>query len=204
LSLFRLARDPLQPSRVVLLVSLTAGLVLFTRIFRDSLASSQEALRTDALAQGISSALQLNAVTVVTFSVTTFLLVHLFAAHSRVRSQVQTRSQGGACEFDVLQAMGLSVRQWLTLLVTEGIMVLLVGLPAGTVAGLGLSRVMIPYLAQPLAESLGGVTIDIRVDWPSIGRLYAVLTVAYVSALVLLWLILARTREHWGLVEEDE
>jgi hypothetical protein len=192
LSLFRLARDPLQPGRLVLLVSLTAGLVLFTRIFEDSLASGQEALRADALAQGVSTALQLNAVTLVVFSLTAFLLVHLFAAQGRVRSQE------GTCEFGMLRAMGLSARQWLTLLLTEGALVLALGLPMGTILGLGLSRIMIPYLAQPLAESLGGTAIVIRVDWPAIARLYAVLTGLYGLALLLLSLVLLRTREHWA------
>jgi hypothetical protein len=204
LSLFRLARDPLQPGRVVLLVSLTAGLVISTRIFEDSLASGQEALRGDALAQGVSTALRLNAVTLVVFSLTAFLLVHLFAAQGRVRSQGQARSHEGTCEFGVLRAMGLSARQWLTLLLTEGILVLLLGLPTGTIVGLGLSRIMIPYLAQPLAESLGGMAIVIGVDWPAIARLYAVLSGVYVSALVLLAFVLMRTREHWGPGVGDE
>ncbi|MGD2143584.1 MAG: hypothetical protein PVF54_03800 [Anaerolineae bacterium] len=204
LSLFRLARDPLQPGRVVLLVSLTAGLVIFTRIFGDSLARGQEALRADALAQGVSTALQLNAVTLVAFSVAAFFLVHFFAAQGRVHSQGQLRSQGGMCEFGVLRAMGLSAVRWLTLLVTEGVLVLLLGLATGTVVGLGLSRIMIPYLAQPLAESLGGMAIVIEVDWPAIARLYGVLAGAYGSALVLLSLVLLRTREHWGPGVTDE
>jgi hypothetical protein len=41
LGLHRLARDPLKPSRVLLLISLTAGLTLFTTVFADSLAHSQ-------------------------------------------------------------------------------------------------------------------------------------------------------------------
>jgi len=188
LSLFRLARDPLQPSRVVLLVSLTAGLVLFTRIFGDSLASSQE-----ALAQGVSTTLQLNAVTLLLFSVTAFFLVHLIAAQDRVR------------EFGVLRAMGLSVRQWLVLLVTEGMLVLLLGLLAGVIVGLGLSYIMIPYLSQPLAESLAGVTIErILVDWPAVARLYVLLIGAYGSALVLLSLVLMRTRVGQALWIGDE
>jgi ABC-type lipoprotein release transport system permease subunit len=182
----------------VLLVSLTAGLVLFTRIFEDSLASGQEALRADALARGVSTALQLNAVTLGMFSVTAFLLVHLLVAQGRVRSQE------GTCEFGVLRAIGLSARQWLTLLLTEGVLVLALGLPTGTIVGLGLSRIMIPYLAQPLAESLGGMAIVTRVDWPAIARLYAVLTALYGLALLLLSLVLLRTREQWGPGVGDE
>jgi hypothetical protein len=204
LSLFRLARDPLQAGRVVLLVSLTTGLVMFTRIFDVSLASGPGALRADALAQGVSTALQLNAATMVLFSVTAFLLIYLFAARGRVRSQSQAPSEEGMHEYGVLRAMGLSARRWLTMLVTEATLVLLLGLPAGTIVGLGLSRVMIPYLLQPLAESLGGMAIPNAVDWPVVAQLYAVLAGIYGSALVLLWLILLGTREHWAPVAGDE
>jgi len=192
LSLFRLARDPLQSGRSVLLVSLTAGLVLFTRIFGSSLASSQEALCSDALAQGVSTTLQLNAVTLLLFSVTAFFLVHFIAARGRER------------ESGVLRTMGLSARQRLVLLITEGMLVLLLGLLAGVVVGLGLSHIMIPYLAQPLAESLGGATIEILVDWPAVARLYVLLIGVYGSALVLLSLILMRTRAHWAPWIGDE
>jgi hypothetical protein len=204
LSLFRLSQEPLQPGRVVLLVSLTAGLVIFTRIFRDSLASGEEALRADALAQGVSNALQLNAVTLVVFSVAAFFLVHLFAARGRAHSQGQPSSQGGMCELGILRAMGLSSAGWLTLSVTEAVLVLLLGLAMGTAVGLGLSRIMIPYLAQPLAESLGGMDIVIKVDWFAIARLYAVLTGAYGSVLVLLSLVLMHAQERWGLGVGDE
>jgi len=193
MGLFRLARDPLQPSRVVLLVSLTAGLMLFTRTFGDSLACSQEPLRSDALAQGVSTALQLNALTLLLFSVTAFFLIHLIGAQDRVR------------EFGVLRALGLSVRQLLTLLVIEGILVLLLGLLAGGIVGFGLSHIMIPYLAQPLAESLGTVTIErILVDWPAVARLYVLLIGVYGSALVLLSLVLMRAGVYQALQIGDE
>jgi hypothetical protein len=193
LGLFRLARDPLQPSQVVLLVSLTAGLVLFTRTFGGALATGQEALQTDALAQGVRTALQLNALTLVLFSVTAFFLVHFVAAQGRGR------------EFAVLRAMGLSARQMLALSVAEGMLMLLLGLLAGTFVGLGLSHIMIPYLSQPLAESLAGVTIErIRVDWPAVARLYGLLIGVYGSALVLLSWVVMRTRAHRAPWRGDE
>jgi putative ABC transport system permease protein len=193
LGLFRLARDPLQPSQVVLLVSLTAGLVLFTRTFGDALATGQEALRSDALAQGIRTALQLNALTLVLFSVTAFFLVHFVAAQGRGR------------EFGVLRAMGLSARQMLALSVTEGMLMLLLGLLAGTFVGWGLSHIMIPYLSQPLAESLAGVTIErIRVDWSAVAQLYVLLIGVYGSALVLLSWVLMRTQVHRAPWRGDE
>jgi hypothetical protein len=193
LGTLRLARDPLQPSRVVLLVSLTAGLVLFARTFENSLATGQESLRSDALARGVSTALQLNAVTLVLFSVTTFFLVHLFAAQRRGR------------EFGLLRAMGLSARQGLTLLVVESIPALLLGLLAGVAVGLGLSHTMIPYLSQPLAESLGGVAIErIVVDWAAVAQVYVLLVGVYGSALLLLVLLFAHTGVHRALWRGDE
>jgi len=187
LDLLRLARDPLQPSRVVLLISLTAGLMLFTRTFGDSLAYSQKALQSDALAQGLSTALQLNTLALLLFSVTAFFVVYLVAAQGRLR------------EFGVLRAMGLSIRQWLTLLVIEGIAVLLLGLLAGTLVGLGLSHIMIPYLSQALGDSLAGVSVErILVDWPAVAQLYALLIAVYGSALALLLLILTHTRVGWA------
>lgn len=193
LSLSRLARDPLQPSRVVLLISLTTGLMLFTRTFGSSLAHGQEALQSDALARGTSDTLQLNALALLLFSVTLFFLAHLVSAQGRVR------------ECGVLRALGLSVRQWLTLLVIEGILVLLLGLLAGTIVGLGLSHIMIPYLSQTLADSLAGITIErIPIDWSSVAQLYLQMIAIYGSALALLVLVLMRTRARWALWMEDE
>jgi len=191
LVLFRLARDPLQSSRVVLLVSLTTGLLLFTRTFESALARGQDPRQPDALALGISSALQLNTLTMVLFSVATFFLVHLFAAQS------QLRSQEGASDLDILQRLGLSARQWLTLLVTEGLLVLILGLLAGILVGVGLSCIMVPYLGQALADPLTGITVaHISLDWPAVLRSYALLAGVYGLALALLVIILRRPRVH--------
>jgi hypothetical protein len=187
--LSHLARDPLQSSRLVLLVSLTAGLLLFTRTFGAALDRGQDPRQPDALALGISTTLQLNALMMVLFSVTTFFLVHLFAAQSRRRSQQR------ASDFAILRALGLSDRQWLALLVTEGLLVLIVGLLAGSAVGVGLSRLMIPYLGVALADPLAGVTLArIRLDWPAITRSYVLLVGMYGSALVLLMAVLGRSR----------
>lgn len=193
LSLSRPARDPLQPSRAVLLVSLTAGLALFARILWDSVAHGQEALRSDALVQGIAAAFQLNAVTLVLFSLSAFFLVYLVAAQGRER------------ELGMLQALGLPARQRPALLVVEGAAVLVLGLLAGAVVGLGLAYTMIPYLSLALVEPLAGIAIErIVVDWPAVARLYAILIGAYGSALALLWLVPMQTRAHRAPWMEDE
>jgi hypothetical protein len=193
LGLLRPARDPLQPSRVLLLVSLAAGLALFARILGDSVAHNQEALGADALVQGIAGAFQLNALMLALSGVTTFFLAHLVAA------------QGRGHELGILRALGLSARQWPILSVVEGVLILLPGLLVGPVVGLGLSYTLIPYLSQALVEPLAGVAIErIVVDWPAIARFYVVLTVLYGLALALLWLVLGHGQVHRTLQMEDE
>jgi len=186
--LFRLARDPLQPSQVVLLVSLTTGLVLFTRTLGNSLAN-----RPEAMARYLAGALQMNALALILFSVTVFFLALLFAAQGRAR------------EFGILRAMGLSLRQSLTLLIIEGALVMFLGLMAGAIAGLGLSHVMIPYLSQALTGSQVGISIEqATVSWPVVAQSYVLLIAVYGSALALLWVVLVCTREHRAVWMEDE
>jgi hypothetical protein len=197
LGLSRLARDPGQASLVLLLVSLTTGLILFIRTFRNSLTESS--LPTDALTQGISSALQVNTLTLLLFSMTAFFLVHLVAVQGR------TRARWGASEFSVLRSMGVSARQSLILFGIESFLMLVLGLLAGTVVGLGLSYIMLPYLLQALGESFMAMSAGrFCVDWSTMAQLYLVLIAIYGSALILLLLVLARRRSHWVVWLEDK
>jgi hypothetical protein len=186
--LLHLSRDSQQSSQLVLLVSLTAGLVLFTQTLANSLVGSPE-----AIAQYLAGALQLNALALVLFSVTMFFLAHLFA------------TQGRAGELGILRALGLSSRQSLSLLMLEGVIVLSLGLIIGAVVGLGLSRIMNPYLAQALSGGQLGITIEqASISWTVITQTYVLLIAIYGLALTILGVILVRTREHWAIWMEDE
>ena len=186
--LIHLSRDSQQPSQVVLLVSLTTGLVLFTRTLENSLAGNP-----GTMARYLAGALQLNALALILFSVTVFFLAHLFAAQGRAR------------EFRILRAMGLSSRQSLILLLMEGILVLFLGLMIGAVIGLGLSHIMMPYLSQALTGWQLGIAIEqATVSWHIVAQSYALLIAVYGSALALLWVVLIRTRELWTVWMEDE
>jgi hypothetical protein len=101
--------------------------------------------------------------------------------------------------------MGLPARRWPILLLVEASLVLILGLLAGTVVGLGLSYTMIPYLSPALVEPLAGIAVQqIVVDWPAIARLYLGLLALYGSALALLWWILGRGHVHRAPWQEDE
>jgi len=150
-------------------------------------------LQADTLTQGTNRAFQLNTLTLALLSVAGFLLVHFFAAQQRV------------VEFSVLRAIGLSARQLLTLLVTEGALVMGLGLAAGAVIGYGLAHVMVPYLSRALTQALAGVIIGkILIDWPAVARLYTLLAGCYGLAMLLLLLALMRVGIHRALRIGDE
>jgi hypothetical protein len=192
----RLARDPLPLGRLVLLVGLTAGLVLFSSIFADTSTSANEKLQLfqhDVLAQGITNALRLNATALTVFSLTVFALGHLFSALDRRE------------EYSVLRATGFSIRQSVALLVVEGSLVLALGLATGVAVGLGLSRIMIPFFLEMLIDQFGEpILTQLAVDWSSVLRPYLLLVAIYVSALALLAGALLHTRAHWTMSIGDE
>ncbi|MBI5035406.1 MAG: ABC transporter permease [Chloroflexi bacterium] len=187
-SLLHLARDPVQSSQVVLLVSLTTGMILFTQTLENHLATSPE-----TMGRYLADALRTNALALVLFSVMVFFMTHLFAMQER------------ANEFGILRSMGLAFRQWLTWLMIEGMLVLFLGLMAGVVVGLGLSNIMIPYLSQALTGWQLGRTIEqATVNWSVVVQSYGLLIAVYGLALILLWLVLVRTRDHWTIHSKNE
>jgi hypothetical protein len=140
----------------------------------------------DTLARGIGGALQLNAVVLILFSVTAFILVYLVGARAR--------STGVTAELGVLRSMGVRRGRWLGLLALEGGLTVGVGLLAGVVVGLGLAITMIPYLAEALGTSM--LRVSGSGQWAALagtGWLYALLALVYLAALLALLAVLART-----------
>lgn len=138
-------------------------------------------LQNDALARGAIRAFRLNALTLAVLSVAAFVLVHYFAARQRTY------------EFSILRAAGAASWQLLVLLVTEGLLVMGLGLLAGTGIGYGLSRLMVGYLSPVLSAATAGVAIhEIVIDWSGVARQYAILVGAYLVAMLILLLVLLR------------
>jgi hypothetical protein len=178
LGLSHLAGDPVRAGRTVLLVSLTAGLIFFHRIFGASLAHSPEILPSGVLLQGISGALQLNMLILLLFGAAIFSLASLLTVLERRR------------ELAIMRTLGLSAGQWLVMVLLEGTVALVVGLLAGGLVGWGLAQIMIPYLSQSLlGPQAGGLVPRVIVDWEVISRWYALLLGAYGLALALVWLV---------------
>jgi hypothetical protein len=157
---------------------------LMGQIVEDEMAQF-ESLQSDALAQGAIRAFRLNALTLAVLSVAAFVLVHYFAARRRTY------------EFSILRAAGAAPWQLLVLLVTEGLLVMGLGLLAGTAIGYGLSWVMVGYLSPVLSAATAGVPMrEIVIDWAGVTRQFAILVSAYLVAMLILLLVLLRAGLH--------
>jgi hypothetical protein len=190
LSLSRLAREPLPPGRVVLLVGLTIGLVLFSAVMDTTISSAHEGLQVpqhDALTQGYSNALGLNAAALTVFSLLLFVLAHLFSALDRRE------------EHEILRRMGLPAGKLVDIMAVEWSVTLALGLVSGVSIGLALSKVMIPFFLEMLIDRGSRVTItQIVFDWSLIVESCLILALLYTAALILLTYSLFHSQAHWA------
>jgi putative ABC transport system permease protein len=161
-------------------------------LLRDAQALERQ-MQTDLLAQEVLGAFNLNGFTLAGLSVAVFLLVHFFSAQRRLR------------EFSLMRATGLSARQLLGLLSLEGVIMMVLGLAAGTGIGWGLAVVMRPFLSRTLTTAVGNNAIyKIVVNWTAVTGLYALLIAAYAVALILLLAILLRVGIHRAMQMGEE
>ncbi|MCA9922211.1 MAG: FtsX-like permease family protein, partial [Anaerolineales bacterium] len=176
--------SPAQHDEVVATVNGSQASGEVVRIVADARQQTR-ALAANMVAQQALGALNLNAATLTVLSIGIFLMVHFFAAKRRIY------------EFSLLRSMGLSARQLLGLLSLEGVMMMFLGLLAGSGLGFGLAAVMRPFLSRSLAVALGGDTIhQIVVNVPETAVLYLLLIAFYGLALAALLFTLLRSGIH--------
>jgi putative ABC transport system permease protein len=128
--------------------------------------------------QGLFGLLSVGFIASALLTVLGFLLYSFFSYRRR------------AIELGVLRAMGLSVKQMTALLAWE--LVFLIGLGAAVGTGLGawISRRFIPYLQVGVGPEALIPPYAVEIAWPAIGRIYLLLCVLFIVALVgLVWLL---------------
>lgn len=181
-----LAAEPGQTEAIVTEIAEGAG-PFGSRVLADA-AATEALLRANLVAQETLGAFELNAITLAALSIAVFLMVHFFAARQRLY------------EFSLLRATGLATRQLLGLLTLEGVIMMVLGLLAGTVIGGGLAVIMRPFLSRVLATAVGGDAIQqILVNWTEVFSLYGLLIGFYGLALLLLLFFLVRAGIHRAL-----
>jgi hypothetical protein len=192
LGLLRMGRHPHPGSSVALLVSLTAGLALFSQLFRKMWSTGGTAVPetlSGGLGLGISNVLQLNTIALVLYSVVAFFLAYLMTASARI--------SGSSAENGILRAMGMPVGPWLVLVGLEGGLTVAAGLLGGFLVGLGLVYTMVPYLLEALGvDSPSLNATDLWVHWPTVLLPSILLTAIYGGMLLVLLVALAQTTKR--------
>ncbi len=131
-------------------------------------------LQTDLVGQQTMAAFRLNSWTVGLTSVLAFALIFFFVARRRL------------AEFNILATIGTSNRQLWQMVWLEGLVVVGLGLLAGTILGITLATMMRPLLSQTLTDAVGGDAIQSLVfDWTALLPMYGLLIAGYLLALLI-------------------
>jgi FtsX-like permease family len=143
-----------------------------------TLAGRERALATDPVALGIIGALAIGFVAAAAFAIVGFVVSAAVSARERVT------------EFALLRALGLSPRQlsgWLTL---ENTVLAVVSLVAGTLLGLVIAWVVLPFVTVTAEARPPFPPVDVETPWSLIVGLELIALVALVATVVVLaWLL---------------
>jgi putative ABC transport system permease protein len=159
----------------------------------DDVQARLRVFQADLVVQTTVAALTLNALALALLSVLSYLMTLLLTIRRRW------------VEFSVLQAVGVTARQTLVLLLLESVAVVGLGLVAGVGLGYGLAHAMRAFVALVLMQSLGeGALAGLVVNWPALLCLGSALVGGYALALGLLLIVVVRARVHRVLRMPEE
>jgi putative ABC transport system permease protein len=97
-------------------------------------------------------------------------------------------------ELGILRAIGLSAGQMMILLGVELAILLGMGLATGTVLGIGVSNVFIPYLQVGTEQTAKIPPFLIQIDWTSVFTIYILFVLLFAFALIILSILLLRMK----------
>jgi putative ABC transport system permease protein len=97
-------------------------------------------------------------------------------------------------ELGILRAIGLSAGQMMVLLGVELAILLGIGLVAGTVLGVGVSNLFIPYLQVGTEQTAHIPPFLVQIDWSSVFQVYFLFILLFITALSILAVLLLRMK----------
>ncbi|MFZ2096638.1 MAG: FtsX-like permease family protein [Anaerolineales bacterium] len=142
-------------------------------------------IQNNAFTEGARRAFTLNAYTLACLSIVAFILLNYFSAQQR------------RFEFGILRANGMSVGQVITLLVTDGMVSILLGLAVGIGIGIGLIHSMRVFLNTALMQTFPAATVfQINIDWFKVGMISGLLVLSYILATLVFVFFLVKSGIH--------
>ena len=171
-------------------------LVSFAFIRNATLADSQSILnivRHNIMTMGTVRAFGLNGLILAIISLVGIILANYFSFRRR------------EYEFGILRAYGLSRFQSNLLLVSEGLLVLILGVISGIILGYSLTILMQPYISLAVSRTLPGMTVhQIDINWESVASIVGLLTSMYIFAMAIIVVALWRSKIHQVIRTGDE
>lgn len=108
-------------------------------------------------------------------------------------------------EFGILRAYGLSHWQSNLLLISEGLLVLILGIISGILLGYSLTILMRPYISLAVSRTLPGMTVhQIDINWMSVAGIVGILAAIYFFAMAIIVVALWRSKVHQVIRAGDE
>jgi len=163
-------------------------LVSFAFIRNATIADSQSILnivRHNIMTMGTVRAFGLNGLILAIISLVGIILANYFSFRRR------------EYEFGILRAYGLSRFQSNLLLVSEGLLVLILGVISGIILGYSLTILMQPYISLAVSRTLPGMTVhQIDINWLSVASIVGLLTSMYIFAMAIIVIALWRSKIH--------
>lgn len=108
-------------------------------------------------------------------------------------------AQSRQLEFAILRTLGFSLRQIIALVSFEQIFIIVSGMGIGTLIGLQLSSVMMPFLQLTEKGERVLPPFIVAIDWYTIGIAYVILAVAFLFTISLVILFFSRVAIHRAL-----
>ncbi|MBK5107180.1 MAG: FtsX-like permease family protein [Anaerolineales bacterium] len=168
----------------------------FAFIRNATLADSQSILnivRHNIMTMGTVRAFGLNGLILAIISLVGIILANYFSFRRR------------EYEFGILRAYGLSRFQSNLLLVSEGLLVLILGVISGIILGYSLTILMQPYISLAVSRTLPGMTVhQIDINWESVASIVGLLTSMYIFAMAIIVVALWRSKIHQVIRTGDE
>jgi ABC-type antimicrobial peptide transport system permease subunit len=138
------------------------------------------ALLNDPVALGVIGALLLGAVSAAGFALIGFMVSAGVTARERTT------------EFALLRAMGVSPRQLFGWLSLENAFLLAIGLVAGSLLGVGLAWLVLPFITLTQQATAVVPEVQVQIPWGLLGLLYVLALAALVLTIALLSGLLRR------------
>jgi putative ABC transport system permease protein len=132
--------------------------------------------------QGLFGLLSVGFVASALLTVLGFLLYALFSFRRRF------------IEMGMLRAVGLSVRQMVSLLAAELAFLVLIGIGAGTLVGVLASQLFVPFLKIGAASETLYPPFQVQIAWVSILQIYVLFGILFLAALAALSRLLLRMK----------